>query len=59
MESGTVREEHNRAIRERDEAYQVVNSLRADLGVAVTQRLEAESISAGLGKELAEVRGIL
>ena len=37
----------------------MVSSLRADLGVVVTQRLEAESISAGLGKELAEVRGIL
>ena len=40
-------------------AYQVVNSLRADLGVVVTRRLEGESISARLGKELAEVRGIL
>ena len=54
-----VHEEHDRAIRERDEARQVVNSLRADLGVMVTRRLEAESISARLGKELTEVRGIL
>ena len=54
-----IYEEHDRAIRERDEAYQVVNSLWVDLGVAVTQRLEAESISARLGKELAEVQGIL
>ena len=54
-----VREECDRAVRERDEAYQVVNSLRADLGATVTRRLEAESISAGLGKELAKVRGIL
>ena len=37
----------------------MVNSLQVDLGVAVTRRLEAESIFAGLGKELAEVRGIL
>ena len=58
-EHGTVREERDWVIRERDEAYQVVNSLRADLGATVTRRLEAESISAGLGKELAEVRGIL
>ena len=33
--------------------------LQADLGVMVTQRLEAESISARLGTELAEVRGTL
>ena len=37
----------------------MVNSLRADLGVAVTRRLEVENVSAGLGTELAEVRGIL
>jgi hypothetical protein len=37
----------------------VVNSLRADLGIVVTQRLEAENISIGLGTELAKVRGIL
>ena len=36
----------------------MVNSLRADLGVTVTRRLEAENISAELGTELAEVRGI-
>ena len=54
-----VREERDRAIRERDEACQVVNSLRADLGVTVTRRLEAESISAGLGMKLAEVWGTL
>ena len=51
--------ERDRAVRERDEARQVVNSLRADLGVTVTQRLEAENVSARLGTELAEVRGIL
>ena len=54
-----VCEERDRAVREHDEARQVVNSLRADLGVMVTRRLEAESISAGLGKELTKVRGIL
>ena len=54
-----VREECDRAVRERDEAYQVVNSLRADLGAMVTRRLEAKSISVGLSTELAEVRGTL
>ena len=58
-EGDTVCEERDRAVRERDEAYQVVNSLWADFGAAVAQRLEAESISARLGKELAKVRGIL
>ena len=37
----------------------MVSSLQADLGAMVTQRLEAESISTGLGTELAEVLGIL
>ena len=37
----------------------MVNSLRVDLGVMVTRRLEAESISVGLSKELAEVQEIL
>ena len=59
LEHGTVHEEHDRAVREHNEERQVVSSLRADLGVMVTQRLEAESISTRLGKELAEVRGIL
>ena len=54
-----VREECDQAIRERDEARKVVSSLRADLGAAVAQRMEAESIFAGLGTELAEVWGIL
>ena len=58
-EHGTVRKEHDRAVREHNKARQVVNSLRADLGVMVTRRLEAESISARLGKELAEVRVII
>ena len=37
----------------------MVNSLRADLGAVVTRRLEARSISTGLAKDLAKVRGIL
>jgi len=37
----------------------VASSLRADLGVTVTRRLEAESISVGLGTELAMVWGTL
>ena len=37
----------------------MVKSLQVALGVTVTQRLEAENISAGLGMELAEVWGIL
>ena len=36
LEHGMVREELDRAIRECDKARQVVNSLRADLGAAVT-----------------------
>ena len=59
LEHGTVHEESNRAIQECDEARQVVNSLRADLGAVVTRRLEARSISTGLAKDLAKVRGIL
>jgi len=56
-ERGTAREECDLAVRERDEARQGVSSLRADLGVTVARRLEAESVSAGLGTELTEVRG--
>ena len=37
----------------------MASSLRADLGVTVTRRLEAESISVGLGTELAMVWGTL
>ena len=37
----------------------MVSSLRADLGATMTQRLEAESISTGLGTELVKVWGIL
>jgi len=56
-ERGTACEEHDQAIRECDKARQGVSSLRADLGATVTRRLEAESISAGLVMELAEVGG--
>ena len=54
-----VCEEHDCTVQESDEARQVVNSLRVDLGITVAQRLEAESISTGLGTELTEVRGTL
>ena len=57
LESGMVCEERDRAVRERDEERQVVSSLRADVGATMTQRLEAESISVGLGMEFAKVRG--
>ena len=58
-ERGMAREDHDQAVQECDEARQGVSSLRADLGATVAQRLEAESISAELGTELAEVWGIL
>jgi len=58
-EHGTAREERDQAVQERDEARQGVSSFWADLGAMVAQRLEAESISAGLGMELPKVRGIL
>ena len=59
LECSMACKECDRAIRERDEACREARALRADLGDAVAQRLEAEEISAGLGTELAEVRGIL
>jgi hypothetical protein len=55
LEHGTAREDHDRAIRERDEARGVVDFLRADLGAAVNQRLDAESVATRLDKELTEV----
>jgi len=58
-ECGTAHEEHDPAILECDKVRQGVNSLRADLGAVVAQRLEAKSISTGLGTELADVWGIL
>ena len=58
-ERSTAHEDHDQAIRERDEAHWEVRALRADLGDAVARRLEAEEISVGLGTELGEVRGLL
>ena len=58
-EHSTARKERDRAVRERDEARREARALRADLGDTVARRLEAEEISAGLGMELAQVRGIL
>ena len=58
-ERGMAREERDQAIREHDEARQGVSSLWVDPGAAMARRLEAESVSIGLGTELAEVRGIL
>ena len=49
----------DRAIRERDEARREAKACQADLGVEVTQRLDAEEVSAGLRADLAEVRGLL
>ena len=57
--SAVLQQRADRAIRERDKARGVADSLRADLGVAVNQRLEVESAAARLEKELTEVRGIL
>ena len=37
----------------------MADSLRADLGAVVNRRLDAESVTARLDKELAKVRGIL
>lgn len=48
-------EGHDRAIQERDEERWVVESLQANLGATVNRRLDAESVSAGLVKELTEV----
>ena len=62
-ERGAAREERDQAFRERDQACQErddtqqrVGSLQADLESATTRRLEAESVSAGLTVDLAEVR---
>ena len=49
----------DRAIRERDEARVVADSLRADLGDVVSWRLDIENVVTRLEKELAEVREIL
>jgi len=47
------------AIREHDKACGVADSLQADLGDAVSRRLDIENVVTRLEKELAKVRGIL
>ena len=54
-ERGTAHEDCDRATRERNEARWVADSLRAELGVAVNQRLDAKSVAARLDKELTKV----
>ena len=54
-ERSATHEDRDRAIQERDEARGVVDSLRADLGVAVNRRLDVESAAARLEKELTKV----
>ena len=44
---------------EHDEARQEAKAHQADLGVGVSQWLDAEEVSAGLRTDLAEVRGLL
>jgi len=58
-ERSTAHEDHDRAIREHDEARREARALQAHLQDAVARRLEAEEISAGLGTELTEARGLL
>ena len=58
-ERSMAHEECDRAIQVCGEARREARALRVDLGDTVAQRLEAEEISAGLGTELAEVRGLL
>ena len=55
-EHGMAHEEHDQAIRERDEAQQRIGSLQAELETATTRRLGAEGVSAGLGMELIKAR---
>ena len=58
-EGSVAREERDRVIRERDEARRVVDSLRVDLETAMTRKQATENVSAGLKRELAQVRGVL
>jgi len=58
-EGSAAREERDRVIRERDEARRVADSLRVDLETAMTRKQAAENVSAGLKRELAQVRGVL
>ena len=48
--------ERDQACQERDDAQQKVGSLQAELESATTQKLKAESVSAGMAVDLAEVR---
>ena len=48
-----------RTTRERDEARREAKARQADLGVEVTQRLDAEEVSAGLRTNLAKARRLL
>ena len=59
MERGTIYEEHDQALRERDEAQQRINSLHAELDTTKAQKLEAEGAAAGLARDLAVVRSVL
>ena len=49
----------DRAIRESNEARREAEAHRADLGVEVARRLDAEEVSVGLRTDLAEARGLL
>ncbi|XP_066351319.1 uncharacterized protein [Miscanthus floridulus] len=57
--SAALQQRADWAIWEHNEAHGVANSLRADLGDAVSQRLDVENVVTRLKKELAEVREIL
>jgi len=48
-----------RTTRERDEARREAKARQTDLGVEVTQWLDAEEVSAGLRTDLAEARRLL
>ena len=48
-----------RTTRERDKACREAKARQPDLGVKVTQRLDAEEVSAGLRTDLAEAWGLL
>ena len=58
-ERSTAHEVCDRTIRECDEAHWEVEARRADLGVEVARRLDAEGVSAGLRTDLADARGLL
>ena len=58
-EGSAAREERDWVIREHDEARRVADSLRVDLETAMTRKQAAENVSAGLKRELAQVRWVL